>query len=336
VSVVDVESLLAPISAEAPAGPDLEDDLGYASLDAASRGKPEQQFGDTVIPAEEPDWRDVKRMSLELLGRTRDLRIGVLLTQSLVRTDGLAGLADGLAVLRGWIEGMWDSVHPQLDAADPDPILRKNRLNALADAAGLVNAVRDAYLVSSRVVGRFSYRDVLVASGKLPAPAGVEPASSAAIEAAFQEVPLEAVQETSAAVEAAFAALAGLETAFSAKVGSARSVEFAPLTAMLKGMRQVLAEQLARKGAAAPDGALPEGTTAGSAPPPAAGEIRTREDVLRMLDKICDFFQSHEPSSPVPILLKRAKRLTNKSFLDLVRDLAPNGVSQVEIIRGEE
>lgn len=340
-SVIEVDSLLAPLSPEAPAGPDLEDDLDYASLDAASRGKPEQQFGDTVIPAEEPEWREVKRQSLEILARTRDLKVGVLLTRALVRTDGLAGLADGLAVLAGWIEGMWDAVHPQLDPDDPDPILRRNRLNTLADAGELVNAVRDATIVASRAVGRYSYHDVLVATGKLPAAADAEPPSTAAIDAAFQDVPVEAIQETSAAVEAATAALGGLESAFTAKVGATRSVELGPLKTMLQGIRQVLGEQLARKGAQAPEGSMADGSVpagVGGAPAGAAapGEIRSHDDVVRALDAICRFFESHEPSSPVPILLRRAKRLTNKSFLDLVRDLAPDGVSQVEMIRGSE
>jgi type VI secretion system protein ImpA len=54
------------------------------------------------------------------------------------------------------------------------------------------------------------------------------------------------------------------------------------------------------------------------------------------LDKLCDYFDRNEPSSPVPILLRRAKRLINKSFMDIVRDMASNGVSQVELLRGSE
>jgi len=38
----------------------------------------------------------------------------------------------------------------------------------------------------------------------------------------------------------------------------------------------------------------------------------------------------------VPLLLRRAKRLISKDFLEIVRDLAPDGVPQVELIRGAE
>ena len=39
-----------------------------------------------------------------------------------------------------------------------------------------------------------------------------------------------------------------------------------------------------------------------------------------MLDQIIDYYRDHEPSSPVPLLLLRAKRLMDLSFLDLVND----------------
>ena len=58
--------------------------------------------------------------------------------------------------------------------------------------------------------------------------------------------------------------------------------------------------------------------------------------MLKTLDKLCEYFDRNEPSSPVPILLRRAKRLINKSFMDIVRDMASNGVSQVELLRGSE
>jgi type VI secretion system protein ImpA len=71
-------------------------------------------------------------------------------------------------------------------------------------------------------------------------------------------------------------------------------------------------------------------------PKPIAGEVTSREDAIRMLDKITDYFNRNEPSSPVPILLRRAKRLVSKSFMEIVKDLAPDGLSQVERIRGVE
>jgi type VI secretion system protein ImpA len=52
---IDTEALLAPVSDDAPSGPDLTYDPDFLALEQAAQDKTEQQFGDTVIPAEEPD-----------------------------------------------------------------------------------------------------------------------------------------------------------------------------------------------------------------------------------------------------------------------------------------
>jgi type VI secretion system protein ImpA len=110
----------------------------------------------------------------------------------------------------------------------------------------------------------------------------------------------------------------------------------AGLSGVLKGANQFVAEQLVKKQPQGVDDAVGVGGEAAGAAPQPSGAIRTRDDVVKMLDKLCEYFDRNEPSSPVPILLRRAKRLINKSFLDIVRDMASNGVSQVEVLRGSE
>jgi type VI secretion system protein ImpA len=53
-----------------------------------------------------------------------------------------------------------------------------------------------------------------------------------------------------------------------------------------------------------------------------------------MIDKICQFYERAEPSSPVPLLLKRARRLVPMNFMEIMQDLAPDGVPQAESIGG--
>jgi type VI secretion system protein ImpA len=336
-SSVELANLLAAVSDAEPAGRNLEDDIAFAGLETAARGKPEQEFGETKIAAEEPDWRQVKSLAVSLLGKTRDLRVGVKLTRALIRTDGIEGAADGLSLLHGWLDAMWEAVHPQLDPADPDPIQRTNTLASLDDYESTVRAAREIPIVASPRVGRFSFKDVLVATNKLPAPSGqTDPPSFAAIEAAFQDAPLEDVQKTAADLDRALQAITGIEKAFVIKVGAARGVSLDQLTGVFKGAHQTVIEQLAKKVPQVVDDAGGAGVGVPGTPQQPAGTIRTRDDVLKTLDKLCEYFDRNEPSSPVPILLRRAKRLVNKSFMDLVRDMASNGVSQVELLRGSE
>ena len=56
--------------------------------------------------------------------------------------------------------------------------------------------------------------------------------------------------------------------------------------------------------------------------------------MVRAIDRICDYYSRNEPSSPVPLLLLRARRLATGSFVDIVRDLAPDALAQIEKVCG--
>jgi len=63
--------------------------------------------------------------------------------------------------------------------------------------------------------------------------------------------------------------------------------------------------------------------------------VGSRDDVIKSLDKICKYYERHEPSSPIPLLIKRCRRLVNKSFLEIVSDLAPDGLKQARLVVGK-
>jgi type VI secretion system protein ImpA len=55
-----------------------------------------------------------------------------------------------------------------------------------------------------------------------------------------------------------------------------------------------------------------------------------------MIDRICAYYERYEPSSPVPLLLQRARRLVDKNFMEILQDLAPEGMSQARQVGGIE
>jgi type VI secretion system protein ImpA len=57
---------------------------------------------------------------------------------------------------------------------------------------------------------------------------------------------------------------------------------------------------------------------------------------VRLLDESIRWLRAHEPSSPVPLLLERAKRLMAKDFLEILQDLAGDSVAQAEKILAPE
>jgi type VI secretion system protein ImpA len=339
--IPNLESLLQPISADAPCGPDLEYDPAFLELDRLSETKPEQQMGETIVPAQEPDWKVVSGRALDLLGRTKDVRIAVRLARALLHTEGFSGFAEGLTVVRGVVENFWDGFYPRLDPDDGnDPTFRVNILMSLCDGAMFVDRLRTTPLVAARSFGRFSLRDIAIATGELPPLAGEEAPKPSAIDGAFTECDLSELQKVSDAVHSALASLTAIEAFVADKVGASNGTNFAKLLEVLKAADKILAPQLVRRGVGVEPGAEGgEGEGAGGGAgggPSISGEIKTRQDVTRVLDKLCSYYDRYEPSSPIPLLLQRCKRLVSASFLDIVRDLAPDGLSQIENLKGKD
>jgi len=63
-------------------------------------------------------------------------------------------------------------------------------------------------------------------------------------------------------------------------------------------------------------------------------KIKSRVEAIQTLDKVCDYFEQSEPSSPLPLLLRRARRLSMKSFLEIIQDISPDGIDQVTALGG--
>jgi type VI secretion system protein ImpA len=62
--------------------------------------------------------------------------------------------------------------------------------------------------------------------------------------------------------------------------------------------------------------------------------LNSREDALHALELAAAYFRTNEPSSPLPLLIDRAKRLAPLPFLEILRDLAPDGLAQAQTVAG--
>ncbi|MBN1669522.1 MAG: type VI secretion system protein TssA [Kiritimatiellae bacterium] len=337
---IAVDQLLAEISADAPCGEDISYDAGYMEVERMAQGTPETQFQ----PGEEPNWKEISARCEELTGRSKNLRVILLLTLAEVCLDGVAGLRDGLALLHGVLERYWDQVYPRLDPDDNnDPLERMNIIASLSpppdayqDPMRFKDRVLDAPLCESRQLGRYGLRHILTAAGELAVPEGGEsPPSRSMIDGAFEDTPLEALQAVGQALGESVAHVKGLDAFLTEKVGAGRAPNLDDFVATLQRAETEVKAQLERRGYGeagdAAAGATPAAAAAG-----VPGEINSIQDVLKTLDRICSFYDRHEPSSPVPLLLRRAKRLVGKSFLDIIRDISPSAVQEVTVLSGPE
>jgi type VI secretion system protein ImpA len=333
VLVIDVEALLAPISDEAPSGADLEYDPEFTELETAARGKSEQQFGDTVIAAEEPDWRDVGVRAEALLARSKDLRVAILAARAATHMHEIVGLASGLELIKELTTRYWDTLHPDLDHEDgDDPTMRLNALGPLADPESFLRDVRSTYLVASPQHGRVSLRDVLVADGKLPA--GPEGAMSPVqIGGIVQAI----AAENPAPLQASLACLAhakALESFLGEKGVLTQAPDLRPLIDMLQAAAAVSAVALRVDDGAGGEGEESAPGEGGRARVP--GQIQSREDAIRVLENVCKFIEQSEPSNPAPLLIRRAQRLMSRNFMEIIQDLAPESLGQIQKLAGLE
>jgi type VI secretion system protein ImpA len=333
-SAIDVEKLLLPVTDESPCGDDLEYDPAFQELErTASIDASASMVGEESEP-EPPNWREVAKQAETLLGQTKDLRAAMYLTKARLDTHGVIGLGDGIGLIKGLLTNYWDDVHPKLSEEDDnDPTMRINSILSLVDAEEVIRQLRHVPLVHGKRAGSYSLHDIRVANGEIAAPGGSEPPEMGIINAAFQESELEDLQASADSVKQAIDDLQAIEGHLTEQVGPENNtLTVKPLVDELIGIGKIYADRLEARGVDVEPMAEPGGAReAGSAPAAISGEITSREDAIRMLDKVSEYFRRNEPSSPVPMLLQRAKGLIAKDFMEILRDLTPDAISQAEV-----
>ncbi len=334
------DQLAQPVDSQSPCGSDCEYEGDFLALSQAVAGKPEQQFGDTIIAAVDPDWRAVEQMAVDLLGRTKDLRVVVWLTQAATHLHGVTGFAGGVALMQLLCAQYWDDVHPRIVIdGDEDPYLRSNALAALSDGSGsysggseIMRALRAA-LLSNRALP-LTVRDVELTFSKDPT-------------ARYSDTQI--VSMLADAVTDGTEAVAALEQAFESFSGLSNLVEerFAtvdqPDLAALKSLLRVLVSAMAQARSSLfgePSGGDAIGSRGDERPPvtggAGVGEIRSREDVRRALQRVCEYLERHEPSNPASLFARRAERMLGLAFMDIMRELSPDAMSHLQMLTGAD
>lgn len=342
---IPVEKLLNPVSEAQPCGPPIDEDIVLSNLwreiEAEAKGKPEQQFGETIIEAKAGDWKDVHSKCLKILESSRHLEPAIYLCAAAVELDGLSGLRDGLKLILGIVEKFWSEVHPMPDPDDPEDFYEREGIFEMMSAAfqeaslsgedllKFVERTRNAVLAENRQVGRVSYADILAArSNREGAP------SKELIVATFTQTDPDSLsQVTSAAVES-IELVDSLQNYLDDKLGDnspnldhlkteLESIQKA-ITTFVSGGEDVSGETTAESGqsASVSAGAVSSATAASVAGVP--GAVNSRADVVMTLNLVISYYKANEPASPVPLLLQRAKALVNNDFLGIIRNFRPD------------
>jgi type VI secretion system protein ImpA len=314
------EKLLEPLPGPNPCGEDLWAAEGHFQFYAP--------MNQALQNGEEPKWQELLDGADELIQRSRDLRIAMVLCLARFRIEGLGGLRDGLALIDGLTARYWEHVHPLPDGAD-DPT-RVNVLGSLSMPMGsntpyqFVKYLRRVPLCQSAAGTAYTLADLENADAGQPAGGDADKpvATSDQIRAALRamkEEPRQAILATLAAIKSHLDAIKQVSGA-----------NFEALETVLKSMDFEL------QGEKKPQEIVPAGETKPGAPVGSVplGQIASRADALRALGAVGDYFRRAEPSSPVPLLLDRARRWIEMDFMENIRDLAPDALERIHLILG--
>ena len=333
---LSAKELIQPVSDDLPCGEDLGYDPAFQQMEAMLQTKSEQEFGDTVIPGSGPDWKGVGKQAVDLLKRTRDLRVLSYATISQLHTDGLGAFRDGLEALNVCLETYWDIIYPELDAEDNnDATMRFNTLQVLNDHQMVGEGLEHTPLVIMKGIGGFSLHDIELAEGRTDATDDEEVQDIAIIQGAFGEAGADKMTALVVAIDGSMEQLNRTTELWGQLAPDAAALDMDETLKSLKDIRHVISTYAPVAAAVVTGGEAVDEDAGVAASRPASGAIKNRNDVIKAIDRICNYYAANEPSSPVPLLLRRAQGLVAKSFYDILEDMIPDSVAQAKVIGGD-
>jgi len=351
-SVINFETLLAPISEENPSGEYLRYSGIYDEISEARRSDKDVPQGEWQTELKFADYRKVIALSVPALEKdTKDLQISAWLAEALVKEHGFVGLRDCLRLIIGLQENFWETVHPEIDEGDME-----GRANAIA----WMEMQTSYALKQGKITGYqgYSYTD-FEDSKKYDIPDNIESLDSSE-QARYNALRAEAekgnrvtankwraemaqtrrqfYEELNFLLDECWAAYNDLNRVIEEKFDRNQAPGLNNLKKALDDVHSQVKKFLEEKRAEEPDEAADE-TGEGEADAngdggaatvrvagvmTASGAIQNRQDALKRLGDIAEFFRKTEPHSPISYVLQRAVKWGNMSLelwlQDVIKD----------------
>jgi type VI secretion system protein ImpA len=324
-ATVDFEELKTALSDEDPCGPDLDMDFDddYMNFVANLEGLlPTTFFEDGQPFAFDPALIDVEQQRvkcLELLQRTRDLRLLVLLARTYILSRDLTNFAQTVDVITSLLDRFWDPVHPQAEAGRFD--LRSAILGVL-DEPTIVFSVQYCRLCETRRQGPVTFRSYLYAIREAEPRMGEEAPPESTL--------LQAMRDSEEQITATRSTLESLRDNFQ-RIGTIWAERSDLLTSpKLSNISGLVARVLAFLDLAFPQTssqaltAVEAGEDGPTLQTPA--KVATAADAVTALREATAYFLRQEPSSPVLPLVVQAQQLLGRSFPEILQALLPDQV----------
>ncbi|QDU62420.1 hypothetical protein Pan216_32870 [Planctomycetes bacterium Pan216] len=362
--VIDFEKLLAPVSEEEPTGEDLREDpsptsIYYTIKDArASARAAERQIMmgmDEDLPQIRADWSPIlQHAPIALTERTKDLEVVAYYIEALARRYGFAGLRDGFRLARELVERYWDKLYPM-----PDEDGIETRVGPLVGLNGeegpgtLIQPIEEIPITEASDLGPYSHwhyamavevsriqdqkvKDKRVAQGAVSMEMFDKVANTSS--ATFYQTLIDDLEGCSAEYKGYSEVLdqkcaptslpsSNIRNALASVHATVVTISKEILEAAQPAEPETPAEAPISEGDAAP------ATTAKPAAAAPPGAIVTRDDALKTLLRVAEFFRRTEPHSPLSYALEQTVRWGRMSLPDLWAELIPDAGSRGSIFK---
>jgi type VI secretion system protein ImpA len=346
-ATINIDSLLAPISETAPVGVNLRADVSPTSIyyrlkDARSGARAAERRADAEggLPGLAADWQTILTLAPKALAETsKDLEVTAWYIEGLVRAQGFPGLRDGIHLARGLMAQYWDSF---FSLEDEDGLATR-----LAPIAGLNGQGNEGTLIQPlrKVPVTAGGDDVSFAIYHYDQARALTNVTDAEVRARREAGGEVSMERFTAAVNGSggtfyISLIEDIEGTLHeiellAQVLNERAGREAPrtsdiagvLTTILNAVRSFSGELVARALAAA-QGSEAQGNMAGSAGAAgmvmAGGTVSGRDDALRILLQVAEYFKRFEPHSPISTSLEEIVRRARMPFAELLAELLPD------------
>lgn len=333
---INISNLISELESQG-SGDDLEYEPDFLELSKEITGGEETQYGEHVYTPEPINWLAVESLCLKLFQRTQDLRVGVFLARAWLELGGLGSFIDGVQLLHFLLRERWSTVHPQLLPEEQfDPLVRINVLAELVVPNTVISTLHSQSLARSETGEVLRCADLaLIASGgasdernECLARLGrfIEPRCSAELMQSLER--LNRLKNL----------LSDIGEILDTHTGLCAISPLQPLVQFLQQWIQVLEGCLGDTSVQGVINLPSLGDAKMNSNPPLMqfGECRSREEVVKMIGAIEVYYHRHEPSSPIPMLLRRVKRLVGMEFMDIIAELAPTNVDDIRALGGTQ
>jgi type VI secretion system protein ImpA len=317
-----IKNLLNPISEESPCGIDLDETGELYNLEVLAKGSEETQFSE----AEPPDYKEVLSLSKSLLEKSRDLWGVNYLIISLVWIDGLSGAAKGIEFLYELVSLFWNELYPSIDVEDDEPYrLRLAPIGMLfASNSQLVKSITNFNLSNSKRFGSFSYNDISNC---------IESKNNNELDKFYYSVKDTDDKYIKNIYEQFTSCLVYCEKieVFINKntTEAGNTLNTRVIISLLSNIITHLDKGLSKYESAVEKSNIQQSNRELNNRDYADCTIENSSDIIEQLEKICVWYKENEPSSPVPLMLRRAISLIGKSFDEIIEDVACAALPQI-------